>query len=283
MNSNMSIVSGKIFEAAYRKKNYCIIDDPAISDGYCAIFFSSAGIYYPNTEEALRKNILVEDRYEWWNAKIPFVSRYIFVRDIAKAFYMWGINKDNPDIEHVISMLKEMTNGYKVITIGSSAGGYMAVLAGCVLENCEYVLDFSGFYNLFVLNDEQWPLVSQYKHCDKYRKWFELNQLITKKKCNIYMFYTSLLAEDKLQTEFASNSVKIFQIKSEKHGIPFCKNNLYRLIRLNNEEIERLYQLFQGKSLISETAFSIALNNGNISGICRLLEGKLQDKLKANL
>lgn len=93
MNSNMSIVSGKIFEAAYRKKNYCIIDDPAISDGYCAIFFSSAGIYYPNTEEALRKNILVEDRYEWWNAKIPFVSRYIFVRDIAKAFYMWGLTK----------------------------------------------------------------------------------------------------------------------------------------------------------------------------------------------
>ena len=60
----------------------------------CAIYFSSHGLYYPNTEEAFRQNILKNNRFEWQRNKVPYASKHIFLRDLHKQWYLTGVNAE---------------------------------------------------------------------------------------------------------------------------------------------------------------------------------------------
>jgi hypothetical protein len=79
-------------------------------------------------------------------------GKLIFVRDIFKSWYVCGISDRYSSIDDMIDFLKEETKGYKVITVGNSAGGYMAVLAG-VLLGAERVFNFSGQYSLRIIEN----------------------------------------------------------------------------------------------------------------------------------
>ena len=82
---------------AYQDDNYQCVETGEKSD-LCYIFFSSNGLYYPNTKMIFEEQIFLKDRYEWkWvvkNSKIPQIaSRIIYVRDIYKCWYSRGIKQ----------------------------------------------------------------------------------------------------------------------------------------------------------------------------------------------
>lgn len=278
MNPNRSVLEGEIYERAYSLDNIEIFDDPTVTKGLCAIFFSSAGLYYPNTENELEKSVLIANRYEWKKVRLPFVKRYIYIRDVSKTFYLLGINRQISSIDDTLNKINEITNGYKVICIGSSAGAYFATLIGSMLESCVYVLEFSGYYNLNILDEEKWPVINEFRNNEALNRWYDTKPIIEKRKCEIFRFYPTDLEEDRNQTKHIQNcGVKIFPIKSRKHGIPFYKTELYYLLTLDEKSLMRIYKEMDMLKTISQVKFAWAL--ARFKGLKLLLSGFINERL----
>ena len=61
-------------------------------------------------------------------------DKWRFVRDVYKQWYLKGVNAEIDSIEKLYEFLKAETEGYQIVTVGSSAGGYAAVLFGYLLN-----------------------------------------------------------------------------------------------------------------------------------------------------
>ena len=101
---------------------------------YCAVYFCSNDLYYPNVEDIFRKRIVEKNFFEWYNLRIEKAYKHIFVRDVFKQWYLSGINQSIDSPERLIEFLKNETDGYRTIMSGSSAGGYAAILYGSILK-----------------------------------------------------------------------------------------------------------------------------------------------------
>jgi hypothetical protein len=109
---------------------------------YAVLYFSSNGLYFPNDEKTFKKIIMQENRFEWTNPsnRIQKSSISIYVRDLYKQWYIKGINSKIDSIEKMVDFFKESTKNKKIITVGSSSGGYAATLFG-ILLNADYVFN----------------------------------------------------------------------------------------------------------------------------------------------
>ena len=54
---------------------------------YCAVYFCSNDLYYPNVEDIFRKRIVEKNFFEWYNLRIEKAYKHIFVRDVFKQWY----------------------------------------------------------------------------------------------------------------------------------------------------------------------------------------------------
>lgn len=136
-----------IVEEIYNTDNYVIKTKHDCQNGVCYIFFSSNNIWFLNTEEAFKYSFVSNDYYEWRNFERLSVEKMIFIRDIYKSWYVTGINSRIDSVDSLIKFLKRETEGMKIITVGSSARGYMAALMAACLH-AEYSICFSGQYDL---------------------------------------------------------------------------------------------------------------------------------------
>jgi hypothetical protein len=100
----------------YNKNNYKIIRK-STNHNKCYIFFSSNGIYYPNTNKIFDYNIIKKNRFEWEEiAKdIKIADKLIYVRDIYKSWYHFGINNKISTIDKLVLFLKKETKNIKNI------------------------------------------------------------------------------------------------------------------------------------------------------------------------
>ena len=195
----------------------------------CIIFCSSHGLWDYN-EETFKSNIVKGDRYEWENLAnnkhLQFFGRRIFIRDIHLHFYVEGINKKVCNIDKIIETLKPLCKGYEVTLVGYSAGGYLAILLGCVL-GAKRVFSFGGQVVLpqwsgakGVLSFSDFEYLYRHKDDPLYNKWFNLCELISSSDCKIYQFYAKYNQPDKVQAGFIKDckNVYLFAMPSEKHG-----------------------------------------------------------------
>ena len=114
---------------------------------WCAVYFCSNDIWFPHTESIFRKRILEKNFFEWYRCRIDRAYKHIFIRDVYKQWYIKGINGEISSQEKLLDFLKKETHGFKVVTIGSSAGGYAATLFGGKLA-AEQVICFNGQFCL---------------------------------------------------------------------------------------------------------------------------------------
>lgn len=255
----------KDFLEQYNTPNYRIIDNDCVGGGYCYIYFSGNGIYDPDTLEVFRNKIILNDRYEWlrWKSKS---SREIFIRDIYKEWYLRGISAKYNNIEKVYMLLKELSQGYKVVTVGSSAGGYAAVLFGCLLK-AEKVFAFSAQFNLTdwlakrnILNSSEVLEQNQY---------IDITSKIVNSHTQIYYFYPAYSDVDKIQSDFVVEikNVHIFGIKSSLHGRALYPNCIPDLLAANDKKLEILKKNYVNKIV---SPFKMALK---ISGLRKAVIG----------
>ncbi|WP_034919498.1 hypothetical protein [Gillisia sp. CAL575] len=209
----------------------------------CVIYFSSNEIYYPNTESSFKNAILERNKYEWQNSKYPGASKHIFIRDIKKQWYIEGINDQLNSPEKLKQFLVVQTEGYKIYTIGSSAGGYAAVLFGSLLK-ADRVYAFNSQLDLNITlkksNSSIDPLLYRYKDSDR-SKYFKVNSFLIN-EVDYFYFQSCLSTMDIEQYDSVNDKEKLTKIsfKTSNHGFPFLRHNIQYVFSLLPEELREL-------------------------------------------
>lgn len=218
--------------------NYIIEYNAGAADKkLCALYFSSNDIYYPNNENAFRFSILTKNHYEWRNCKVKAAYKHIFLRDVNKQWYLSGINNRLSDPDKLLSFLKKETDGFDIVTIGSSAGGYAAILYGILLR-AKHVLAFNAqieIASLLKTDEGKNPLVFRLKDTPA-RKFYDLVPFIAKSGGISINYFVSVNSPwDKIQIshitdENVESNMNIIRFNSDHHGIPFPKVALNAVI-----------------------------------------------------
>lgn len=232
-----SDIVGQYYE---QHDNYKIEYAENVPKIYCVIYFSSNDIYYPNTETAFREQLMKHDKFEWYRTRIRKGYKHIFVRDIRKQWHISGINSKINSPWKLLDFLKEETAGYRVITLGSSAGGFAAVLFGQLLQ-AEKIISFNGNFELLskleTSTEDICPLLFRHRHDPELIKWYDTRNFITNPE-TIY-YFQSIFSE---QDIYKYNQVKHIpihriQFKTSHHGIPFLKTNLPVVLNWEEDEL----------------------------------------------
>lgn len=157
------------------------------------------------------------------------------MRDVFKQWYLTGINEQINSPQKLLEFLKQETDGFKVITIGSSAGGYASALFGPKLK-AEKSICFNGQFCLERLVKESSlttsPLLFSIFKMNNGGAVNILNDIDS--DTPIYYIYSDKSKWDVEQHEYTKGvrNVKCIEFNSSKHGIPFLKVALSKFINL---------------------------------------------------
>ncbi len=209
----------------------------------CVIYFSSNEIYYPNTNQSFEKSIIVKDKYEWVNSKFPNAYKHIFLRDIQKQWYIEGINTEINTPTKLLQLLEQETNGYTVFTIGSSAGGFAAMLYGSML-NAKRVYAFNAQMNLNLVIAKSTRLVDPllFKYKDKSEsKFYNLDNYINK-NTEYFYFQSAKSSYDIEQFNVLDFKINVNHIRfnTSNHGFPFFRHNIQHIFASTNNDLLKL-------------------------------------------
>jgi hypothetical protein len=243
--SHIFQIDSKIVKQVYEESdNYKITFDESVEKKHtCAIYFSSNDIYYPNTEDVFNKRIVERNAFEWLSINFKGVYKHIFIRDVHKQWYLTGINKNINSPEAILAFLQNETSGFDVITMGSSAGGYAAVLYGSLL-NAKKVLTFNGQFEIKSLLETSNPLTDPliFRNANSaLSAYYDLRNFINP-EVNIYYFLSLKSAWDAREFKHVSNlkNIKTIAFKTGHHGIPFLKVALETVINLESGQLNKL-------------------------------------------
>lgn len=237
-------VDSEAVKAVYDDGNTLIqFDKNCGNRNTCAIYFSSNDIYFPNTEAAFTKRIVEKNFYEWYNTRFEGVYKHIFVRDVHKQWYISGINREVNSPEILLHFLASETQGYSIKTIGSSAGGYAAVLYGSLL-NADRVFSFNGQFEIATLLQKSSSAVDPllFRYADTHlAKYYDLKPFLNE-AVDIYYFSSKKSAWDNQQFTHICDisSIRAIQFDTAHHGIPFVKDALSKVINSNTDDLNRM-------------------------------------------
>jgi hypothetical protein len=226
--------------------NYLIEYSDVVSiskEKYCIVYFSSHNIYYPNNQKEFKNKILNKNRFEWYGVRIKKGSKHIFIRDNKKQWYLNGINKDVNSIEKLEVFLKHETKGYKTIMLGSSAGGYAAVLFGSLLKS-EHVISFNGqfqFYDLLETSSEDIdPVIFRNRDNKIINNFYSLKSYINNPE-KVFYFWSKKSNWDRInRNHVASLGLSEVAFNTKNHGIPFLKTALNEVINMPYQKLLKL-------------------------------------------
>lgn len=250
----MELIDNQLVVDVYRNRNYKIEYNENGTENLATIYFSSNGLYNPNQEDVFRQTVVEKDRYEWTKNKNSKARKHIFVRDIFKQWYVKGINSELNRIEKVLEFLKSEVDGYRVITVGSSAGGYAAVLFGSLLK-ADYVLAFAAQFTLYPEIDKSDATNNQFLYeflnDSTVSKFYDLSKVITNSNVPIYYFCPSRseVDEPQLKKALSINNVRTFLINSKRHGVPVTLPCLTKLINMNYNQLNSIYEMYKNKEI----------------------------------
>ncbi|MFR9547138.1 MAG: hypothetical protein SNJ29_16420 [Rikenellaceae bacterium] len=224
----------------FNQSNYLVeYDDKCSSTEYCAIYFCSNDIYYPNREDIFRKRIVEKNFFEWYGSRVAKAHKHIFIRDIFKQWYLSGINSTINDPEKLEAFLKEATKGYKTIMVGSSAGGYAAILYGSLLH-ASRVIAFNPQFEINSLlkksNETIDPLLFRLRD-SSVSKYYDIVPIINS-AVPIYYIYSDSSPWDASQKKHVGELDNLYEIpfNSKHHGIPFLKVALNVVLNLTEKD-----------------------------------------------
>lgn len=252
-----------ILEHYNNAENYQVIDC-SNKNNVAVIYFSSNGVFTPDTVEEFKEVIINHDRYEWKRNQMLDAKRHIFVRDILKNWYLRGINGKVNTVEKLVELLKELTDGYKVITVGSSAGGFASVLFGILLK-AKYVFCFSGQISLYEVlgraSHKSFPLLFEDIKNDETSRYYNLLELINKSDVPIFYFGPIKNISDRYNSEILlkSHNTYVFRFNIPKHGIPFYSFNLEPVLNMSCDNLIKISNSLKNK-IISRLWFSILVS-----------------------
>ena len=172
-------------------------------------------------------------------------------------------------IDKVIEKLKELTEGYKVVTAGSSAGGYMAVVAGIQMK-AEKILCFSGQFCLE--SSQKNGIVRAYENDPTRNKYFDTTKLIEQTDVPIIYFYPIKSEADKRQAERVNSFDNIipFAFDYAAHAQTVVPYNYKYLFGISAEKYRKLSRKLEKKRV---KAVYFLIRTGKMEGIIDCFRG----------
>ena len=245
----MSGTQSKVFQVDHdlilksfkESDNYLIQYNKRGNKEKCVIYFSSNNIYYPNEPQVFQKDIVEKNRFEWYGARITDAHKHILIRDIKKQWFLNGINEEINTPTKLFDFLKRETEGFKnIVTLGSSAGGYAAVLFGQQL-NANLIYSFNGQFEvnsqLEKSKESIDPLIFRYKDDTNLRGFYDIKKYITNPKTILYFTSAKSSWDMEQQAHISDLKMQTFSFSTSHHGIPFIKSILPKLLNMDVDEL----------------------------------------------
>ncbi len=244
-DSIFQIDDSKVKETYANHDNYKVKfhEGENVQKDLCVLYFCSNELYYPNTSKAFETSILIKDKFEWQRNFLRIAHKHIFIRDIQKQWYIEGISKTNNTPEKLFKLLQELTKGFRVYAIGSSAGGFAAMQYGSLLK-AEKVYAFNAQLNLNLIvkttNAITNPLLFKYDNTER-SKYFYIDNFIVP-ETDYFYFQSSKSPFDVSQYGGFNKKNEILRIpfKTSNHGFPFLRYNLIHVLNLDKKELIKL-------------------------------------------
>lgn len=264
MSDTNELWSSTEINKAYNEENYKVIDIDKNSK-LCYIFFSSNGLYYPNTVKEFSDVVMINDKYDWEKVArckklLRKAGRFIFVRDIYKQWYVTGINRRYNSINSLEKLLLKLTKGYNVITAGSSSGGYAAVIMGIKLEAIR-IFSFSGQFSI-ISEIQDYYLLKKFYQDHSYSQYYDLCPFL--KKCNIpvFYFYPAECIQDFMQYKLVEgmDCVFPFAIKSHEHGKTLKIYNFQFVLTKEEKKLIQICERLRNRIVSPETMVLLTAN-----------------------
>lgn len=264
----------EIYKYYCNSKNFLVDTVSEDSNKPVIIFFTGHGLYFPTSIEMFRKKVLEENRFEWKNiAKSSGirdkVSKIIYIRDIYKNWCLKGINANMNSIPKMIEWFQTIISGRNVVTVGSSAGGYMAILFGYLLK-AKSIYTFSPQISLYEYN--KWHSINYY---DEYVNdpsiniYMDLRQYMSKFEGKIYYITPYYCPEDKAQLdclkECSIPNLKLFTVDENRHGYTVYGASIEKILVMSEEKLDALCDYYDGK--IIKPSHFCAKTSGPIKAI----------------
>lgn len=211
---------------------------------YCIIYFSSNDLYYPNNEIAFSESVIQKNKFEWYRTRVGFGHKHIFLRDIKKQWYLTGVNAAISSPQALFHFLQEETKGYKSILLGSSAGGFISVILGQLL-NAERIYTFNGQFEIKSLLKKDTaeiidPVLFRNRNNRELLPYYETKNFITNPS-SIYYFHSSKsnwdIEQDRVVEHLPVNKISFI---TSNHGVPFLKSNLPVVLNLDTSQLKKL-------------------------------------------
>lgn len=241
-------IDSEIVNDIYNTRNNYLIsyNEDCLDKNTCAIYFSSNDIYFPNSEEVFNKKIVEKDFFEWYGTRVKNVYKHILLRDVHKQWYLTGINEKINSPENLLEFLIQQTEGCSVTTLGSSAGGYAAVLYGSLL-NAKKAIVFNAQFEIQTLLDSSSkdtdPLIFRFQNLPV-SKYYDIKPFISK-ELEVYYFMSLGSEWDFEQYTHIKDvdSINVLKFKTKHHGIPFLKSALDKVVNLEGEKLKKYTRL----------------------------------------
>lgn len=236
--------------------NYKIVENKKNTLSCTVVYFSSNGIYFPNTLETFKDKIIVGDKYEWskYENQIKNVKKSIFIRDVYKQWYLKGINTEINNIDKLIQFIVKEHDQDNLILVGISSGGFIATLIGAKL-NADMVFNFAGQLTLeSILAEGKDKIVNN--SYSTWKQYYNLSELLKNTKTTIFYYVCSNSNIDQEHIAIAKKSKKVymFLFDCDAHGIPFHQTVLKYLLQINKSKHKKLSQKYFD-TLISPSLF----------------------------
>ncbi len=223
--------------------NYIIEYDKSQPQVYCVIYFSSNDLYYPNNESTFKSVIIDKNRFEWYGNRVAKGYKHIFIRDVRKQWYVGGISAEINSPKKMLDFLREETKGYQTVFLGSSAGGFAAIIYGQLLS-AKYILSFNGQFEVLSLlaqsNEKKDPLLYRYSSDPEHLPYFDSTNFIVNPS-SIFYFHSMKSKWDAEQNEFVKAfNINRIKFNSNNHGLPFYRFNLANVINFDEAKLNLL-------------------------------------------
>jgi hypothetical protein len=238
----------------------------------CFIYFSGNGIYYPNNKDEVFNTLVKSDRYEWEKNLCQEAELIILVRDVYKQWYVDGINVEINSVDKLAFFLSIQTKGYEIICVGNSAGGYIAMIIG-ILLNASKVYSFCGQFSLvkylFIKEFRELnELIVKNENILEKKRYYDLVKYIELSKIEIYHFFAGNNTDDSEQVKLVEslNKIRLFAFNAEIHGQTCYPINFIPLFSMPEERLRILSESCKGR-ILKPFLFSL-----KVSGIFKTLQ-----------
>mgnify|MGYP001265785958 CR=1 FL=1 len=175
----------------------------------------------------------------------------LFLRDIDRNYYLTGLKNSTNNLQETIDLIKKLSSVKryrKIVSIGSSAGGFAAILFGQLI-NFTKVVAFNPqtviskeketiLYDFFYTVEKCKELRNLNTSDSLYQKCLNLKNLIPF-KTNVDIHFSNLSREDKQHAEFIEHqNCKLIKYNSSSHLLAVQLRESKKLISIIEENLD---------------------------------------------